>query len=573
LKPAIIIHRTCLRAFAALVFCSTVAWPANLIVNPGNELPLISGDIQGWTEVQGSAWTRSSIVPAQEGVFHFEAGEVANAELAQSVDVSSFALGIDAGVQRFNFSGYVRSFPQSPLDLARIVVEYRNAGGVVLSTFDSGEVANGDSWQLVSDSRLAPAGTRRINVRLIARRLNGTFNDGFFDNIQLEPGVTGMTGLRFVPVTPCRLVDTRNNPGPFGGPALAGGAVREFNIPQQPVCGIPAAAAAYSLNVTVVPTTGNLGFLTVWPTGQAQPFVSTLNSIDGRIKANAAIVPAGAGGAISVFVNNATQLVLDINGYFIDPAINGQSLAFYPLTPCRILDTRNPNSGPAIPAGGTLTIPMLSSNCGIPGNAQAYSVNATVVPLGPSLGFLTLWANGQLQPFVSTLNSLTGAIVANAALVPAGNSGSINAFATDQTHLVLDVNGYFAPPGAANAQRYFAVTPCRLLDTRLANGEFGGPILEAGQQRSYRLPVANCSLPGTATAFSLNATVVPTAGLGFLTLWPFGTVQPLVSTLNASNDPIVANAAIVAAGSSGAVASFANGQTHLIIDTNGYFAP
>ena len=86
-------------------------------------------------------------------------------------------------------------------------------------------------------------------------------------------------------------------------------------------------------------------------------------------------------------------------------------------------------------------------------------------------------------------------------------------------------------------------------------------------------PLTNCNLPATAAAYSLNATVVPTTTLGYLTLWPFGTAQPLVSTLNASDDAIVANAAIVPAGTSGAVASFVTNQTHLILDTNGYFAP
>ena len=73
--------------------------------------------------------------------------------------------------------------------------------------------------------------------------------------------------------------------------------------------------AAYSLNVTVVPQ-GPLGYLTIWPTGEDQPVVSTLNSLDGRIKANAAIVPAGTSGAVSVYVTNTTDVILDIDGYF-----------------------------------------------------------------------------------------------------------------------------------------------------------------------------------------------------------------------------------------------------------------
>ena len=391
-------------------------------------------------------------------------------------------------------------------------------------------------------------------------------------SVVVPPAPVLGTGLRFVPVTPCRVADTRENLGAFGLPALAANAARSFALPQR--CGLPSNAAAYSLNVTVVPQ-GPLGYITLWPTGAAQPFVSTLNSVDGRAKANAALVPAGTAGAISVFATNATHLVLDINGYFIDPVSNAQALAFYPLTPCRIADTRNPAGllgGPAIAANASRDFPVISSSCGVPANAQAYSMNATVVPSGP-LGYLTLWPTGQTQPFVSTLNAITGAVVANAAIVPAGTNGSISAFVSNQSHLVLDINGYFAPPGAANAQRFFAVTPCRLLDTREAAGEFGGPVLAAGQARSYRLPLASCGLPGAAAAFSLNATVVPTAALGFLTLWPTGSAQPNVSTLNAVEDAVVANAAIVPAGTAGAVSSFVTSQTHLILDTNGYFAP
>ena len=75
-------------------------------------------------------------------------------------------------------------------------------------------------------------------------------------NVQQVAG--GTTGSQFVPVTPCRVADTRNAAGPFGGPTMAGGQTRSFAIPQS-TCGIPATAQAYSLNVTVVPN-GPLGY-------------------------------------------------------------------------------------------------------------------------------------------------------------------------------------------------------------------------------------------------------------------------------------------------------------------------
>src|SRR5206468_1989657 len=121
--------------------------------------------------------------------------------------------------------------------------------------------------------------------------------------------------LRFVPITPCRIADTRTAAGEFGGPEIAGGGTRNFTIPNSG-CGVPAGAQAYSLNVAVVPA-GPLGFVTVWPNGQPQPLASTLNSLLGRVKSNAAIVPAGTGGAISVFASNPIHVVLDINGYFV----------------------------------------------------------------------------------------------------------------------------------------------------------------------------------------------------------------------------------------------------------------
>ena len=85
-----------------------------------------------------------------------------------------------------------------------------------------------------------------------------------------------------------------------------------------------------------------------------------------------------------------------------------------------------------------------ASACSIPSSAQAYSLNATVVPSGP-LGYLTLWPTGISQPTVSTLNAQDGSLTSNAAIVPAGTGGAINAFVTNTTHLILDINGYFAP--------------------------------------------------------------------------------------------------------------------------------
>jgi hypothetical protein len=58
------------------------------------------------------------------------------------------------------------------------------------------------------------------------------------------------------------------------------------------------------------------------------------------------------------------------------------------------------------------------------------------------MGYLALWPQGQTRPVVSTLNALDGAITSNLAIVPTVN-GWISAFASDLTHLILDISGYF----------------------------------------------------------------------------------------------------------------------------------
>ena len=389
---------------------------------------------------------------------------------------------------------------------------------------------------------------------------------------QFTTGAQSTSGLRFVPVTPCRVMDTRNAAGPFGGPAIAGGTTRNVSIPQS-ACSIPATAQAYSLNITVVPP-GPLTYLSIWPAGEAQPVVSTLNSYDGRIVANAAIVPAGTGGAISVYVSNTTEVIIDIDGYFASASTSG-SMSFYTATPCRVVDTRNAAGtfgGPFMSGGSTRGFPIPASACGIPAAAQAYSLNVTVVPHGP-LEYLTIWPTGESQPLVSTLNAVEGSIVANAAIVPAGTSGEVSVFVTGDTDVILDIDGYFAPPGSAGALSLYTLTPCRVVDTRNAAGIFGGPALPAGGTRSFAIPSSVCAVPSTAQAYSLNVTVVPPGPLTYLTAWPSGQSQPVVSTLNSPLGTVVANAALVPSGSSGAVSIFVSNATDVILDINAYFAP
>lgn len=125
--------------------------------------------------------------------------------------------------------------------------------------------------------------------------------------------------LVFVGIVPCRLVDTRDNtlPAPFGPPTMAANQTRTITVPTGTRCNIPSTAQAYSFNFTVVPA-GFLGYLSAWPTpNRPTPDVSILNSTTGQTIANAAVIPAGTNGSVDVLVTNVSDVIMDINGYYI----------------------------------------------------------------------------------------------------------------------------------------------------------------------------------------------------------------------------------------------------------------
>jgi uncharacterized repeat protein (TIGR03803 family) len=444
--------------------------------------------------------------------------------------------------------------------------------GTVSFTSNGTAISGCTGINLSSDMAVCTTSSLALGTDMIVATYSGDSNYGGSSGTLTQFVNPVPMAIQFVPATPCRVVDTRNPNGPFGGPAIQGNSSRSFPLAEgDNPCGIPANAIAYSLNVTVVPM-GRLGYLTIWPTGEGQPVVSTLNSLDGRTKANAAIVPAGTpSGAVSVFVSNTTNVILDIDGYFVT---NGAStLAFYPLAPCRVVDTRQTNfpTGLGAPAFGAMEsrdLPVLSNSpCfqGLPHQPKAYSFNVTVVPNpdGQHLGYLSIWPSDQQQPVVSTLNNPTATAVANAAIVPAAANGDVSVFTLNSTDVIIDTNGYFATP-AQGGLSFYALTPCRVLDTR--NGQ---PFMG---EHTVNVVGSQCAPPASAEAYVFNATVVPSGFLGFLTLWPDGEQQPTVSTLNARDGLITSNMAIVPT-TNGSIDAYASQLTNLIMDISGYFAP
>jgi hypothetical protein len=197
--------------------------------------------------------------------------------------------------------------------------------------------------------------------------------------------------LAFTSITPCRVADTRGNgfSGQYGPPQLTP-VGRDITIIN--TCGIPAAAQAVSFNFSAVNVPA-AGFLVAYPAGGAFPPVATMTYNQNTPNlSNAAVVPLGTGGAITVVAAVvAIDLVIDVNGYYapqtVVNTVNGLSGAVTLAQGSNITIT---------PSGQTLTIASTG------GGASGWSLigNAGTTPGTNFLGTtdnqaLELKVNGQ----------------------------------------------------------------------------------------------------------------------------------------------------------------------------------
>ena len=134
---------------------------------------------------------------------------------------------------------------------------------------------------------------------------------------------------------------------------------------------------------------------------------------------------------------------------------------FYPVTPCRVADTRNPNGaagGPALGAG-TARAFQLAGTCGIPATARAVVTNLTVTG-GTAAGDLAIFPTGTPSPQGATaINFRAGQTRANNFVARLGTTGDIAVFTempSGSVHLIIDVSGYFEDPPAAPISTYVA---------------------------------------------------------------------------------------------------------------------
>ena len=350
----------------------------------------------------------------------------------------------------------------------------------------------------------------------------------------------------FVPVAPCRLVDSRASQG------YEAIDVDRIRVPITGRCDVPDEAVAVAVNVTVVGAEAP-GFVTAWPAGGGLPEASTVNFGTGDVRANGVLVALGVNGSLDVRSSVPTQLLVDVTGWF-SPTSWTQSGRFVPTAPRRIFDSRS--TGAPLPAGGTTRVPLPA---GVPTDALALAVNITTT--GPNApGYVTVHPAGSRRPEASVLNTERwDQTRAAATIAPVGPEG-LDLYVSGGGHVIVDVTGWFTGPSARPSDEglFVPVDPFRVLDTRT-----GDPLWPGG--------AAEIGVVAGASAMALNLAVSNSPEWNFVTAHPARGVVPVTSSVNVNGGgDAAANFALVPQSTEG-VAVVAHRRADVLADIAGWF--
>jgi len=249
---------------------------------------------------------------------------------------------------------------------------------------------------------------------------------------------------------------------------------------------------------------------------------------------------------------------------------------YVPLTPARILDTRDGTGLSGAFTSRAARTFQVTGRGGVPANAIAVTGNLTVTGQ-TSRGYLYVGPEPMNNPTTSTLNFPVGDDRANAVTVALGGGGTLSVtYASPNNgttaHAIFDVTGYFTPD--TSGATYVPITPARLLDSRSGTGLSGA--FSSHVARTFG--VTGGVVPAQATAVTGNLTVTGQTSAGFLYVGPIPMNNPTSSTLNFPLGDDRASAVTVALGAGGTLsvtyaASTLGPTAQVIFDVTGYFTP
>jgi hypothetical protein len=376
-----------------------------------------------------------------------------------------------------------------------------------------------------------------------ARPVLGTVDVGAFEYGPVT--VLPTEGLRYTPLKPVRVVDTRDGTGGVG--RLEPSSPTRVGLTSR--LALPSARAV-ALHVTVVGPKAD-GFISVYPCGPL-PTVSNLNFQAGpSAETNLAVVGLDADGGVCVASSARTDFILDVAGYF---SVDGLA-AFRLGTPSRLIDTRT-GSGGRLAADETRTLSFPTGTATV-----AAVLNITTVNPGAE-GFLTVYPCKDGLPIASQSNPKRGGVKANLVVASLDVNRSVCVYTKQPVDLIVDVFGTWEQ---GSGELFVPVTPNRLVDTRNADA----PFHFTSPDQSVTL-VAPGSGSFVARSAFLNLTTANTKPAGtFVTGWPCDT-KPTTSNVNSLTPFPVANAAVVALSANRSVCFFSSQPTDFLVDLFGW---
>ncbi len=366
----------------------------------------------------------------------------------------------------------------------------------------------------------------------------------------------------FLAVAPVRLVDTRSGVGAPQAPVEARCVLRvELNDASAPV-GATAAVLTVTSAGAPRPT-----FLTVYACDSARPFVSHLNPRPSDPVPGLAIVPLNATRAACIYVDDTTEVLVDLTGWYA-PA--GSPL--HELTPLRVLDTRStprtPGLAPGRPADAT-TIRIPLAGRALPAEARAVAAVVTLTNATQQT-YATAAPCGSL-PGTSTVNTLPGLDRGAPAMVGLDVVGDLCVYVDRSADVIVDITGWYGDdspntgvPLVVPGSPLREMQARRLADSRDGTGGWSTRFA-SGEVRSLRLLDA---VSVGATAVQLEVIAVDATSAGYLTAYPCGTTPPTTSVVNFRAGATSAESSMVTVGlgAGGAVCLSSFGSTHVVVD-------
>jgi hypothetical protein len=361
--------------------------------------------------------------------------------------------------------------------------------------------------------------------------------------------------LTAVPVTPVRVFTTLSGAGACRLQPKGWVDVKVTGIGGVPSTGVGAVA----LNVTAVRPTAAT-YLSVYPTGTAFPSTSSVNALAGGVAAGMVIVPVGSNGRVSIRSSHSpVDVNVDVLGYFTT-ASTGSNYSVSAQQ--KIMDSRDTS---AMAAKERRKI-LVAGQFGVPANATGVLVNVTAASTGTAGNVGVSTAYGTVIG-TSTVYYAAGDSSTNRALVALAPDGTIEVYASSQSHARIDLVGWFGTGG--QDLRYNPLLPGRVLDTR--NGTGGVAPLAGGAPASLTVE-GQRGIPVEAHAVVGTLTVIRPTVATKTTIWPTGSGQPATADFALPGGTVREGLVSPVLSQEGKVAlTVASGSADATLDVLGYF--